>query len=103
MTNRLIEPFQKGETDTFMKHAEEALELLVASPGALLVFSGWAFQWRLFRSRRKANRLTGVPPNNQRQNSPRHSHTLYETMARFIINTTGTEAGILTKDTEPCP
>lgn len=44
MACRLIEPFQKGETDTFVKHAEAALELLVDSPNALLVFSGWAFQ-----------------------------------------------------------
>jgi hypothetical protein len=43
MACRLIAPFQKGETDTFMKHAEAALELLVNAPDALLVFSGWAF------------------------------------------------------------
>ncbi|KAJ5297173.1 F-box domain cyclin-like protein [Penicillium atrosanguineum] len=36
----LIEPFQRGETDTFMRHAEAAVELLVNTPGALLVVSG---------------------------------------------------------------
>ncbi|KAJ6112179.1 hypothetical protein N7523_008240 [Penicillium sp. IBT 18751x] len=36
----LIEPFQKGETDTFMKHAKAAVELLVDSPDGWLVFSG---------------------------------------------------------------
>lgn len=76
MTYRLIEPFQKGETDTFMKHAEAAVELLVDSPGALLVFLGVGFpncfRWGLDAALKLQ---IAVPLNDQGQNSPRHSPT----------------------------
>ena len=37
---RLIEPFQKGETPTFLAHIKEGIRLLGEQPGSLLVFSG---------------------------------------------------------------
>ncbi|RAL01827.1 DUF218 domain protein [Aspergillus ibericus CBS 121593] len=36
----MIEPFQKGETPTFINHVKAGLQLLADDPGALLVFSG---------------------------------------------------------------
>lgn len=40
---RVIEPFQKGETATFVKHIQAGLQLLQEQPDSLLVFSGWAY------------------------------------------------------------
>jgi hypothetical protein len=41
MPHRLVEPFQKGETTTFMEHVKAGLEALAEDPSALLVFSGY--------------------------------------------------------------
>lgn len=38
--HRLIEPFQRGETPTFMNHVKAGLRALSKDPDALLVFSG---------------------------------------------------------------
>lgn len=38
--NRLIEPFQKGETPTFIDHVKAGLKALAKDPHGLLVFSG---------------------------------------------------------------
>ncbi|KAJ5818089.1 hypothetical protein N7474_003680 [Penicillium riverlandense] len=38
--HRLLEPFQRGETPTFMNHAKTGLRALSMDPYALLVFSG---------------------------------------------------------------
>lgn len=38
---RVIEPFQRGETSTFMEHIRAGLEGLEDRPTSLLVFSGW--------------------------------------------------------------
>lgn len=37
---RAIEPFQKGETATFIQHIERGVELALRDPESLLVFSG---------------------------------------------------------------
>lgn len=37
---RAIEPFQKGETSTFMNHAKAGLKALMEDDRGLLVFSG---------------------------------------------------------------
>lgn len=42
---RAIEPFQKGETPTFVQHIEAGLDALAAKEDALLVFSGCVFLW----------------------------------------------------------
>ncbi len=36
----VIEPFQRGETSTFIKHVKAGLEVLSGEPGSLLVFAG---------------------------------------------------------------
>lgn len=41
---RLIEPFQKGETPTFIEHVKAGLAALVQRPDSLLVFSGSDFR-----------------------------------------------------------
>ncbi|KAL4962878.1 DUF218 domain protein [Aspergillus stella-maris] len=38
----LIEPFQRGETPTFMEHARAGCRLLARDPEAILVLSGGA-------------------------------------------------------------
>lgn len=38
--SRLIEPFQKGETPTFIDHVKAGLKALAEDPNGLLVFSG---------------------------------------------------------------
>ncbi|KAJ5940666.1 hypothetical protein N7516_000834 [Penicillium verrucosum] len=40
----LIEPFQKGETPTFIDHVKAGLKALAEDPHGLLVFSGATFQ-----------------------------------------------------------
>ncbi|KIW10905.1 hypothetical protein PV08_10204 [Exophiala spinifera] len=40
--NWLIEPFQQGETDTYIAHVEAGVRALAQDPNALLVFSGGA-------------------------------------------------------------
>lgn len=39
-SNRLIEPFQKGETPTFMAHVKAGLKAAAEDPCSVLVFSG---------------------------------------------------------------
>lgn len=39
--NRIIEPFQKGETPTFISHAKAGIQVLVKDPKGLLIFSGY--------------------------------------------------------------
>lgn len=39
--NRLIEPFQKGETPTFIDHIKAGLKALAEDCHSLLVFSGY--------------------------------------------------------------
>ena len=38
--SRLIESFQKGETPTFINHAQAGLKALSEDPDSLLIFSG---------------------------------------------------------------
>ncbi|KAJ5594035.1 uncharacterized protein N7459_000243, partial [Penicillium hispanicum] len=38
--NRLIEPFQKGETPTFIEHSKAGLKALAEDPRGVLIFSG---------------------------------------------------------------
>lgn len=40
--NWLIEPFQQGETDTYIAHVEAGVKELAKDPTAMLVFSGGA-------------------------------------------------------------
>ena len=37
---RIIEPFQKGETPTFIQHIDSGLDILKTDARAMLVFSG---------------------------------------------------------------
>lgn len=39
-TNWLLEPFQKGQVSTFLKHIEKGVQLVSNDPTALLLFSG---------------------------------------------------------------
>lgn len=48
---RLIEPFQKGETPTFIEHVKAGLDALVQRPDSLLVFSGLDLRILLFKYR----------------------------------------------------
>lgn len=41
--DRLIEPFQEGETSTFMEHAKAGIEALARDPSSILVFSGYVW------------------------------------------------------------
>ena len=43
---RAIEPFQQGETPTFIEHIKAGLKALNETPGRLLVFSGCALSAR---------------------------------------------------------
>lgn len=48
-----IEPFQQGETPTFIEHIKAGLKVLGQEPGSLLVFSGYVtfiFLVGLFRN-----------------------------------------------------
>jgi hypothetical protein len=38
----LIAPFQRGETPTFVEHLKAGLNCLIASPNAVLIFSGYS-------------------------------------------------------------
>lgn len=42
MICRAIEPFQKGETKTFIQHIERGIEIALQDSESLLVFSGYA-------------------------------------------------------------
>ena len=42
---RLIEPFQYGETPTFIEHVKAGIDILQSSEGAVLVFSGYVYRF----------------------------------------------------------
>jgi len=56
----MIEDFQRGEVDTYVRHIKAGVEALSQDAESLLVFSGWVSSPPLSSTRTTANKSLGV-------------------------------------------